>query len=334
MTYSGQRPFPAARGHGWAKGRLPLMSSLAAAFFSSAATLALAGPTSVIAIPPPVTRVVNPISRAPVVIDGLFSGIAPSSTIAEWSDITPLAFIGGNPEPLIANRANPLADSFVYTGVAAGIAAGDGNALYLMYDYHARTNPFLPGDVIATVSFPITPRTLILGARAKSSSQAAVAATPQIDITVEVAQSAAPGAFACQTDAGISTTQTCTIIDAQGNRSSAAAQGILGAAGFGTSLERPNDPAHLLVELEVPVLVTTPTPAFPLTGHGVYSPDPQFWGASATDNAGDPPISSSIVSIDPLTGTTTITFAAPEPATLALFGMGVMGLAALRRQRR
>ena len=96
---------------------------------------------------------VNAVSGVPVIVDGQFSaGVAGTP---EWSDVTPLAFISGNPGPKVTSRTDPLADSFVYTGLAPGLAVGDGNALYLMYDYHSRTNPFAAGDTIASISFPI-----------------------------------------------------------------------------------------------------------------------------------------------------------------------------------
>ena len=305
---------------------------LRAAALAPVAALALAAPAMAVvaAPPPPVTQVINPVSRAPVVVDGVFSGVGIGQSIAEWSDIAPLSFISGNPGPRIANVANPLADSFVYTGVAPGATAVDGNALYLMYDYHARTNPFSNGDILATISFPIATRSILL---TSLSAQRTAAVAGEVPITVEVAMSASPGTFACQSDAGFSATLTCTVIDANGRRTPASNFGILGAAAFGHSLVRPLDVAHLLVELEVPILVDTPTPVFPFANNGVYSPAPKFWGASATDNAGDPPISSSIVSIDPLTGATTTTFAAvPEPAALSLFGMGILGAWLSRRR--
>lgn len=331
MTLTGQKFQPAILGETVAKWRRRAVTTATVAALLPLIAVAMPGQASATrAVEQPVTQVVNAVSGVPVIVDGQFSaGVAGTP---EWSDVTPLAFISGNPGPKVTSRTDPLADSFVYTGLAPGLAVGDGNALYLMYDYHSRTNPFVAGDTIASISFPIH-----LAPPAFTESLVTVGlalADTQTLVTVEFGQSANPGNFACHSDLGISASQTCTVIKPDGTRLSAFSLGLFGAVGFGKSLERPGDPAHLLVELEVPVLVPAATPIFPNANAGVYSPDPKFWGASATDNAGDPPISSSIVNIDPVSGQTTTTFApVPEPTTIVLLGMGLLGLGMVSRRR-
>src|SRR5205814_4584689 len=78
--------------------------------------------------------------------------------------------------------------------------------------------------------------------------------------------------------------------------------GIEASAGFG------NSPffafSHLMVELEAELRIPANFgPAFPPGGvnpNGTgYSPDPAFWGAEASKDVGDPPISSAIFQINP-----------------------------------
>ena len=120
--------------------------------------------------------------------------------------------------------------------------------------------------------------------------------------------------------------------------------GVEGAIGFGPSplSNASNQPLHLLVELEAPLLITAAEAGNgPFAGGvegpngGGYSPDPIFWGANVADDIEDPPASLNIVTIDPLTGFTTVDSsfvpAAPEPATLLLFSAAVL-VAVVRRR--
>jgi hypothetical protein len=284
--------------------------------FSAAATLAWAT-GGVLA-----DEIVNPLSAFEITVDGQFS---PST---EWSDVTPLAFIAppDNSGTLLRTTLDdPNANSHLYAAVAPG-AVAEGPELYLMYDYSDRTSlDFGFGEFVADIVFPATVdgaehmiTVQIRGAAAATSveSKGGVSATIEplvdsfFDIFVEYAGQPAPSPRLAEL------------------------YGIEGAVGLGSS---PLSSApHLLIELEVPLLITSTFGVFE-PSDGIYSPAPAFWGASAANDAVDPPISAAIFTINP-NGSTTInnnfvTAAIPLPAAVWAGG-ALLGCVAVRRVMR
>ena len=270
----------------------------------------------------PSSKVVNGLSLIPITVDGQFTGgVVGGNIVGEWSDVTPLAFIAPSSDTgtlFRARRDDPRVNSLLYAVIAPGTTAPS-DELYLMYDYLGRTNPtFARGEFIADVKFAVD-----LTRRGGTIDQ---------PITVQF-RGAAPGptpssffdVFVDLNNDGIS----------DGN---ASALGIEGAVGFGPSSL--SGLAHLLVELEVPLKIPRDFgPAFPREGFpdGIYSPDPKFWGAGASKNVGDPPISAAIFTINPDGSTTADSSRAgvalvPEPATPMLLGAAGLVAWLLRRK--
>lgn len=255
--------------------------------------------------------VTNPISAFPITVDGQFTGGVVASQIqGEWSDVTPLGFhspTAADPSPFRASPVgNPATNSLLYADVAPGVGA-PADGIYLMYDYLGRTDPtFAPGDFIADVTFPA----FLPGA------------TDKTVITVQFRGHTAPSggggpsrpASASLASGGGSSFDVFVDTNGDGISDGTPTQiglDINGAVGFGPSTLSPNN--HLLVELEVGLRIT-PTfadangdgrqdngEAFPATGinptTGQYDPAPQYWGATAAKNAGDPQISSALFQI-------------------------------------
>ena len=268
------------------------------------------------------SQVVNFPSENQITVDGQFTGgVVGGKIVGEWSDVTPLAFIAPSSDLgtlFRAPRGDLRVNSLLYAVIAPG-AAVQNDELYLMYDYLGRTNPtFGAGEFIADVTFKVdlskhdgTKDQLITvqfrGAGGTATSAAAVATTSFFDVFIDLNNDGTPDALASQFN-------------------------IDGAVGFGPSSL--SSSAHLLVELEVPLEIPPDFgPAFPPAGFpdGIYSPDPKFWGASASKDVGDPRISNAVFTINPDGSTTASSIAAgvplapvPEPATTVLFGAGLV----------
>lgn len=312
--------------------------------------------------------VTNPLSSFDVTVDGLFSGgVDAASVQGEWSDITPIGFLSppfGTFEDLL--RTPPgTPNALTYAAVAPGIQGGEVvDGLYLMYAYGPRTNTFFDaGEFIADVIFPMTVdacddgcfketlvRVLFQGAVFPESSEDPAAGTeiagliPIDDDGDGFADGFAPSLFTVSVFADLNEDSQFTDTDPQ-----IFGSGIEGAIGFGPSplSGGENSLIHLLVEVEVPLLidaaaVTDPeSPFFGGVGFDVfgtptgYSPDPVFWGASAANDAIDPPASAGIVSIDPNTGATTFDASSvqpniPEPTSGLLTLVGALAAAGWR----
>ena len=248
----------------------------------------------------PAAVVVNPVSQFPITVDGQFTNNL------EWSDVNKLAFISTNTSltPVAAN--NPSANSFLWAAIAPG-AESPGDELYLMYDYLARTSSvFAPGEFVGDIHFPIT----INGV-----------STP---VTVQVR---AGGLNASVITAGFT-----FVVTRDSDGAIIQNTGIAGMVGFGASPETAT--SHLLIELEVPLLIQPCAGCKLPPSGGVYSPAPAFWGSNLANNAIDPMASFALFSIDPLAGTLTANSNVPEPVTLALTGIGLLGLGLIARRKR
>ncbi len=284
----------------------------------------------------------NPISTFPVTVDGQFSGgVVAGVVVGEWSDVTPVAFFsspGASAVPVALN--DPTRNSLLYAALARDTPTAD-PSLYLMYDFLPGTGPITPGDIFASVSFPIH---LPPAQGGGGGGRTNIAVLFQARGATNLADGVSGSFFDVFVD-----------IDLDGRPDFSAAQlGIDGAAGFGPSTLS-NSP-HLLVELEVPLRIPANfgSPGGPLPGNGInpatglYDPDPAFWGASGGGNGsgggrplaegadlapaepGLQPASAGLFTINP-NGSTTIT-PVPEPATSALLLAG-LGIFAARRRR-
>ena len=273
----------------------------------------------------PSSLVVNGPSRIPITVDGQFSGgVVGGQIVGEWSDVTPLAFIAPSSETgtlFRARRDDSRVNSLLYAVIAPGDAALN-DELYLMYDYMGRTIPtFAPGEFIADVTFAVD-----LSQRGGSSNQ-----------TIRVQFRGASPLVSAAPVHSAATSFFDVFVDLNNDGTSdalASAFGIDGAVGFGPSSL--SSVAHLLVELEVPLKIPAGFgSAFPIGGlpGGIYSPDPKFWGAGASKDVGDPPISAAIFQINPNGSTTASSSEAgvplapnqvPEPATPALLGAALV----------
>jgi hypothetical protein len=248
----------------------------------------------------PAATVVNPISQFPITVDGQFTNNL------EWSDVNKLAFISTNNSLTAVAPTNPAANSFLWAAIAPG-SESQGDELYLMYDYLARTSSvFAPGEFVGDIHFPIT----INGV-----------STP---VTVQVR---AGGLNA--TVVGPSFT---FVVKRDSDGAVIQNTGIAGMVGFGASPETAT--SHLLIELEIPLLIQPCQGCKIPPSNGVYSPAPAFWSSSLTNNTVDPMASFALFTINPNTGTLTANSDAPEPATFALAGLGLLGLGLIARRKR
>ncbi len=296
------------------------------------------------------TGVTNPVSGINITVDGKFdvydkngnvtgAGIPTPGSGVEWSDITPLAFISpvgpGNTNPLLAtNIGDPNANTLLYAGLDPGK-----DDLYLAYDFSGRTNPFLPGDTIASIQFPFVLPT--------GSPLAPNGGSRDLTVTFKMNNQKFFPASTLNGNSIVVFQPFSILVSAPAangdplfNNVDASQFGMQGAFGFSPSLLT-NTP-HLVVELAVPLdipagfsTVLPPTDVNP--PFGGYSPAPAFWNAFATDNSGDPPISSAFFQINP-DGSTflrpNVPTVTPEPGGLALLGVGLLPVLAQWRRRR
>ncbi len=229
-----------------------------------------------------------------------------SNFAGEWGGVQPAAFIasGGTLTPTFVGDQN--ANSLLYAVIAPGETTDGSHELYLMYDYTGRTSSFTVGDFVASVQFPVVfDQTLYPNA------------------TVELTAGATP------TTPTVNVNLNGTLVEPADD------VGIDAAVGFGPSTLSLSP--HLLLELEVTLNIPDSFGGnFFTSGSGAYSPDPAFWQASAVDNAGDPPITSALFSINP-NGSISINADAqptPEPSSVALLVVGVAGLGLAARRHK
>lgn len=268
-------------------------------------------------------------------LDGLFSGPL-GGPGPEWADVTPFRFNStpGGTTPAPTGPFNTL----LYAAISHNIgSSGNDLQLHLMYDFLPRTILPLPGELVASVTFPVT-----LQGRAKDNISVllkghgapAGAAAPFFDIFVDLdVNDPASPLFP------LNPTQF---------------PGLQAVGNFGgSSLSATN---HLLVELEVPLRIPAgfatapPNGGTPLPGGGInpatgmYDPDPVFWGAAAGGDGSRPladkggsslggglqDATAALIGINP-NGSLTVT-PTPEPTSAVLL-LGTLGLLGARRRR-
>jgi hypothetical protein len=281
---------------------------------------------------PTCPTVVNPISKFPVIVDGAFTGFDPTKPQPqagiEWSDVTPQAFLTDPNDPNNLLRicpGDPSTDTLVYTALAPGLQGAPLDDLYLLYDFLKMTDPnFKPGQVVATIHFPVTPSS----------------GGPEVPISVSFVAAAPNGGYGIAISTGPVVFKAVATGDFNGNGTvepneiniPAGSIGIEGALGFGPS---PNDPnvIHGIAELGVPLRIPANFgSAFPPAGvdpnNGLYSPDPKFWSSTfkADPNNPDPAGSSILTTINP-NGTVSldislVPFAAQDAKQSALASLG------------
>ncbi len=269
-------------------------------------------------------------------LDGLFSGPL-GGPGPEWADVTPFRFnsLPGGTTPAPTGPFNTL----LYAAISHNIgSSGNDLQLHLMYDFLPRTILPLPGELVASVTFPVT-----LQGRAKDNISVVLKghgslsgiAAPFFDIFVDL-------------DVNDSSSPLFPLNPTQ-------FPGLQAVGNFGdSSLSRTN---HLLVELEVPLRIPVgfgDNRPGGLPGGGInpatgmYDPDPVFWGAAAggDGNGTGVPVAlkgvsslggglqdatSALIGINP-NGSLTVT-PTPEPTSAALL-LGSLGLLGARRRRR
>ena len=265
-------------------------------------------------------------------LDGLFSGPL-GGPGPEWADVTPFRFNStpGGTTPAPTGPFNTL----LYAAISHNIgSSGNDLQLHLMYDFLPRTILPLPGELVASVTFPVT-----LQGRAKDNISVVLkghgplagAAAPFFDIFVDL-------------DVNDPNSPLFPLNPAQ-------FPGLQAVGNFGGSSLSAT--SHLLVELEVPLRIPAgfgngQPGGLPGGGinpaTGMYDPDPVFWGAAAGGDGTRPLASkggsslegglqnatSAIIGINP-DGSLTVT-PTPEPTSAVLL-LGSLGLLGARRRR-
>ncbi len=233
----------------------------------------------------------NTISAFPIEADGAYT------TPDEWTDVTPAWFIsdpatGATP----TSAGDPNANSLLFAGLARDTPTSDPE-LYLMYDYLPRTTPpTAPGEIIGTISFPLTLTesngltvTNVISVEFVGSASLGAGGTPFFDVKVNTQDGQG---FVAHPELGLEAGVGFGVTPAA----------IVGAGSpFHTT-------THELIELGVPLNIPAgfgaPGGPFPTNGQSGnggngYSPDPAFWQSTVVNDSGDPPASAGLFTIHP-----------------------------------
>jgi hypothetical protein len=209
-----------------------------------------------------------------------------------------------------------------------------------MYDFLPRTTMPLPGEIFATVTFPVTLGGIFAG-------------RPKDDISVILQANGGGSFFDIFVDLEVNNPSSPLEPLRVGGVNSGRFPGLLAATSPGGSPLSPIP--HLRVELEVPLRIPAGfgTPGGPLPGGGInpatgmYDPDPVFWGAAAGadgqgalagDGKGGPAsfgegLQNATTVIIGINGDGSLAVTpTPEPGTAGLL-LGGLGILGARRRR-
>lgn len=282
------------------------------------------------------------ISAFPFTLDGSFTnGFTAAGPTGEWSDVTPFSFISSPSGTIPTTNSDPLRNTQLYAAISHNVASALGDLqLHLMYDFLPRTTMPLPGEIFATVTFPVTLGGIFAG-------------RPKDDISVILQANGGGSFFDIFVDLEVNNPSSPLEPLRVGGVNSGRFPGLLAATSPGGSPLSPIP--HLRVELEVPLRIPAGfgTPGGPLPGGGInpatgmYDPDPVFWGAAAGadgqgalagDGKGGPAsfgegLQNATTVIIGINGDGSLAVTpTPEPGTAGLL-LGGLGILGARRRR-
>jgi hypothetical protein len=282
------------------------------------------------------------ISAFPFTLDGSFTnGFTAAGPTGEWSDVTPFSFISSPSGTIPTTNSDPLRNTQLYAAISHNVASAPGDLqLHLMYDFLPRTTMPLPGEIFATVTFPVTLGGIFAG-------------RPKDDISVILQANGGGSFFDIFVDLEVNNPSSPLEPLRVGGVNSGRFPGLLAATSPGGSPLSPIP--HLRVELEVPLRIPAGfgTPGGPLPGGGInpatgmYDPDPVFWGAAAGadgqgalagDGKGGPAsfgegLQNATTVIIGINGDGSLAVTpTPEPGTAGLL-LGGLGILGARRRR-
>jgi hypothetical protein len=282
------------------------------------------------------------ISAFPFTLDGSFTnGFTPAGPTGEWSDVTPFSFISSPSGTIPTTNSDPLRNTQLYAAISHNVASALGDLqLHLMYDFLPRTTMPLPGEIFATVTFPVTLGGIFAG-------------RPKDDISVILQGNGLPSFFDIFVDVEVNNPTGGVHPLLLNGVNTGLFPGLLAATAPGGSPLSPIP--HLRVELEVPLRIPAGfgTPGGPLPGGGInpatgmYDPDPVFWGAAAGadgqgalagDGKGGPAsfgegLQNATTVIIGINGDGSLAVTpTPEPGTAGLL-LGGLGILGARRRR-
>ena len=250
-----------------------------------------------------------------------FLGVIPPPFTFDGGTITgtsvPLAFVATpGQQPLPADPGNPLANSFL-SAMTTGLS-GLIPTLDLTYDFGLRTNSFTPGQMVADLVLPF------LVADASQNPVRDVTATLQL--VAAGSGSAVTGNIAGDfLGAGTPQIYRTSVL------------GVTGSLNFAKG--------YVQLGVDIPLLISSDiAPAYIVSAPGYefdkpdglfdgFNPVAMFNDASFVDDAGNLDHAAHADLAIAIDGSTILSIAAPEPASLAVFGVGFLAIWFIWRRR-